>query len=106
MAVFLGAVNIVLDEYAKGAMKTAVDDAAEAGAALGGSTAACETVGASVKSELLPGPFGTGVVITCRVRGSTVVASAAGPLPSLLPAVPEWSLSVVGLSVLEHAPVQ
>jgi hypothetical protein len=37
MLLFVAALNFVLDEYAKGALHAAVDDAAQAGATAGGS---------------------------------------------------------------------
>ena len=86
MIVFIGALNFVLDEYAKGAIRTAVDDAAEAGATAGGSLSACQTEARQVQGALLPGPFGSGVSVTCSEEGDEMVASAgrrlAQPLAS------------------------
>ena len=106
MLLFVAALNFVLDEYAKGALHAAVDDAAQAGATAGGSLRACQGEAAEVKANLLPGPFGDGVTITCSLEGDSVVAVASGRLPSLVPPVPRVEVSVVGLSVVERAPVQ
>jgi hypothetical protein len=106
MVVFVGAANFVLDEYAKGALRTAVDEAAQAGATSGGSLSACLAEASQVRGDLLPGPFGAGVSVTCRVDGTEMLASAAGVLPSLVPEVPRVHVSVVGLSVIEEAPHQ
>jgi hypothetical protein len=106
MTVFVGGTNLVLDEYAKGAVRTAVDDAAQAGATSGGSVSICLAEAAQVRADLLPGPFGANVTISCFVEGSEVVAAATGVLPSLMPAVPRADVSVVGLSVIEKAPQQ
>ena len=61
MVVFVGAANFVLDEYAKGALRTAVDEAAQTGATSGGSLSACLAEASQVRGDLLPGPFGARV---------------------------------------------
>ena len=98
--VFVGAMNLVVDEYAKGAIRTAVDEGAQAGAAAGGSVTVCRAEAAQVRRDLLPGPFGAGVVVTCGVQGDTVVAAAQGYLPTLVPPVPRVHVSIEGLSLV------
>jgi hypothetical protein len=106
LLLFVAALNFVLDEYAKGAVHAAVDDAAQAGATAGGSIGACQAEASQVKANLLPGLFGASVTITCSLRGGSVVASALGALPSLVPAVPRVGVTAVGISVVEESPVQ
>ena len=112
LVLFDGATNLVLDEYAKGALRTAVDEAARAGAAAGGSPAACEDEAARVRGGLLRGDFGAHVSVTCGVveggagAGGLMVAFASGSLPSLLPAVPRLRIAVRGVSVLQGRPPQ
>jgi hypothetical protein len=106
MVVFIGGLNFVLDEYAKGAIRTAVDDAAQAGATAGGSLAVCRAEAQQVQRGLLPGPFGTGVSVTCNQEGNEMVVSAGGDLPSLLPLVPRTYISLVGVSIIAEAPSQ
>ncbi|MDA8300939.1 MAG: hypothetical protein M0005_05205 [Actinomycetota bacterium] len=107
LAIFAGCANFVLDEYAKGALRTAVDEAAQAGAAAGGSLQACQAEAEQVQRGLLHGSFGADVTITCQVlAGGLMLATASGDLPSLLPAVPHLQVSVSGLSVVQGAPAQ
>ena len=106
MLLFVAGLNFVLDEYAKGAVHTAVDDAAQAGATAGGSLGACQAEGSQVMADLLPGPFGAAITITCSLEGGSIVASALGTLPSMVPAVPRVHVTAVGISVVEKAPVQ
>ncbi len=106
LALFVGALNLVVDEYAKGAVRTAVDEAAQAGATGGGSVIECEGKAAQVRADLLPGPFGHGVTVNCSLQGNEMVASASGYLPSLVPPVPSVHISVVGWSVIEEVPAQ
>ena len=106
MIVFIGGLNFVLDEYAKGAIHTAVDDAAEVGATAGGSLSACQAEARQVQDNLLPGPFGGGISVTCSEDGVEMVASAGGALPSLLPLVPRVHISLVGISIIAETPSQ
>jgi len=97
---------MVLDEYAKGSLRAAVEEAAQAGADAGGSLSACEAEAAEVRADLLHGPFGAGVRISCSLRGGDVVALASGDLPSLVPPVPSLQVSEVGFSQVQRAPAQ
>jgi hypothetical protein len=106
MMVFIGALNFVLDEYAKGAVHTAVDEAAQAGASAGGSLSACEAEASRVRAALLPGVFGSDVTINCSQVGDEMVVTAAGDLPSLLPPVPRVTVSMVGVSFITEVPAQ
>lgn len=112
LVVFAGATNVVLDEYAKGALRTAVDEAAQAGAAAGGSQVACEHEAAQVRSGLLHGGFGADVIVTCGLLTSpgaaeaVMVARATGSLPSLVPTVPGLHVAVTGISVVQGQPPQ
>jgi hypothetical protein len=106
LVVFIGALNFVLDEYAKGAIRTAVDEAAQAGATAGGSLSACQAEVTQVRGNLLPGPFGNGVSVTCAQQGDEMLSSATGALPSLLPLVPAIHVSLVGISIITEAPAQ
>jgi len=106
LLLFVAGLNFVLDEYAKGVVHAAVDDAAQAGATAGGSLSACRAEAERVRANLLPGPFGSRITITCLLQDNVVVASASGALPSMLPVVPSLSVAVVGISVIEEGPVQ
>ena len=107
LVIFAGCTNFILDEYAKGALRTAVDEAAQAGAAAGGSLQACQAEAEQVQRGLLHGSFGADVTITCQViAGGLMLATASGDLPSLVPAVPRLQVSVSGLSVVQGAPAQ
>ena len=106
MLVFLGAVSFSLDEYAQGAVRTAVDEGAQAGAVAGGSVVACQQEAESVMSGLLHGSFGQDVKIVCSQSGSELVARGSGDLPTLVPGFPVVHVSVVGVAILEELPQQ
>ena len=107
VVVFMGAINLIVDEYGKGVMRTAVDEAARAGSlqgAPGGPVAACDTKAAEVMTGLLAGPFGHDITISCAIQGDQVVAVASGSLPAWLRVIPTDTLRVVGTAPLELSP--
>lgn len=107
LGVFLMATNLVVDEYGQGVLRTAVDEAAQAGAEQGASDAAasaCQAKESEVMSGLLSGTLADGVHLSCAVDGDQVVATATGHLPAWLPPVPEVGVHALGTSVLETPP--
>lgn len=107
LAVFMGAINLIVDQYAKGVMRTAVDEAARAGSlqgAPGGPVGACDTKAAEVMSNLLNGPFGHGIHIACGLQSGQVVAVASGSLPGWLRVIPTDTLRVVGTAPQQANP--
>ena len=107
VAVLFFAANLIVDSYGKGALRTAVDEAAQAGAlqgAPGGAVAACQAKESEVMSGLLSGPFGAQVHLGCAISGDQLVATAQGSLPGWLPPVPAVSVHILGTSTLESNP--
>ncbi|MFT3852011.1 MAG: hypothetical protein QM733_04630 [Ilumatobacteraceae bacterium] len=66
--------NVVVFTYGKGSVRTALDEAARAGARQG--LAACEATGSQVIHELLGGSMADGVTISCSDAGRSVSATA------------------------------
>jgi hypothetical protein len=107
LIIFMAAINLIVDEYGKGAVRTAVDEAAQAGSLQGtpgGPLAACQAKATQVMSGLLNGPFGHGIHITCTLTGGQVTATADGNLPAWLAIVPVDTIHVVGSSPIETNP--
>jgi hypothetical protein len=107
VVVFMAGANLVVFEYGQGTVRTAVDEAARAGSqqlAPGGPIGACQAKAAEVMANLLPGPFGRGVTITCTQTGTDVVATATGRFPGWLPPIPALSVHIQGVSHLERNP--
>lgn len=67
--------NVVVFSYGKGTVRTALDEAARAGAT-NNSVAVCEATADQVMDELLGGSLGAEVDITCSDTGIAIVASA------------------------------
>lgn len=101
LVVFMGATSFSLDEYAKGAVRTAVDEAAQAGAVAGGSLGTCQQQAALVIGSLLHGSLGDDVKVVCTQVGTEILARGSGALPTLVPGLPTVNISVVGVAVVE-----
>jgi hypothetical protein len=87
--------NLLVDLYARGAIRDALDEGARAGAPRGVDARTCEARAEEVLDGLLHGPFGHDVRIACRAESGVVVARADGTLPSWLPlAVPPWHVDL------------
>jgi hypothetical protein len=107
IVVFMAAINLIVDEYGKGAIRTAVDEAAHAGSlqgAGGGPIAACQAKAAQVMSGLLNGPFGHHITVSCTIQAGQVVATASGNLPGWLTIIPVDPIHVVDAAQIETNP--
>lgn len=107
LVVFMAAANLIVYSYGRGVLRTAVDEAARVGsvqAAPGGPVGACQEKAAQVMANLLGGPFGHHVAISCQVSADQVVAVATGTFPAWLPVIPPHSLKVVGTATVSTDP--
>jgi hypothetical protein len=87
--------NVLVDLYARGAVRDALDEGVRAAAPRSGSVQVCEARADEVVSGLLHGPFGRNVHIDCENAGGVVRARARGSFPSWLPGVaPSWRVAL------------
>ena len=87
--------NLLVDLYARGAIRDALDEGVRAGAPQGAHVEVCEARAREVMSGLLRGPIGRDFRIDCTVESGVVRASARGALRSWLPVlVPDWHLEL------------
>jgi hypothetical protein len=84
--------NLLVDLYARGAVRDALDDGVRADAPVGASVAACEQRAHEVVTGLVRGPL-LQTVVHCREDGAFVVADAQVTLRSWLPMLlPDWHM--------------
>ena len=101
---FIVVANLVVDLYGKGAVHTAVDEAVRAGARADvDSVAACDSKAREVLGNLLGGPMGDGVTLTCSESGGLVEAHAEVSFPAWL-GFPDVDFTVRGQALKEVAP--
>jgi hypothetical protein len=84
--------NLVVDLYARGAIRDALDEGVRAAVPVDASAAACERRARDVIAALVRGPVADAEV-ECREDGSWIVAEARVSLESWLPMlVPDWRM--------------
>jgi hypothetical protein len=86
--------NFLVDLYARGAVRDALDDGVRAGMPSSRPVAACEARAEQVLSGLVRGPLVTATV-RCDARDGSVTAEARVSLRSWLPMlVPDWRMTL------------
>jgi hypothetical protein len=87
--------NLLVDLYARGAVRDALDEGVRAAAPVGADASLCEQRSKEVLDGLLRGRLGDDIRVSCREDGAAMVARGEGTLPSWLPAiVPSWRVSL------------
>jgi Flp pilus assembly protein TadG len=71
-----GIVQVITFQYGKGTVRAALDEGARAGSRSSDVVAACQARAADVLGDLLGGPMGDGVTVSCADAGDRVVATA------------------------------
>jgi hypothetical protein len=86
--------NLLVNLYARGVVREAIDEGARAATPIDASASACEARAAEVLDGLLRGPIGDDIAVTCAVGPQRVRASASVTLRSWLPGMPPWRFTV------------
>ena len=101
LLLFVVACNAVVYQYARGVVRSALDEGVRSGSRATGSAGACQAAAEAVRRSLLGGPIGAHVELRCAVVDGQVRANAAGYLPSWLPGVPDWPIDLRASAVDE-----
>jgi hypothetical protein len=101
LLLFVVACNAVVYQYARGVVRSALDEGVRSGSRATGSAGACQAAAEAVRRSLLGGPIGAHVELRCAVVDGQVRANAAGYLPSWLPGVPDWPIDLHASAVDE-----
>jgi hypothetical protein len=101
LLVFVALANAVVDLYARGVARAAVDEGARAGAVLDASAADCE----ARAHEVFEGSVPRGSVrVDCTDDGGAMHARARVSLAGWLPGLPTWTFVIDGAVVKERLP--
>lgn len=103
LVLFLAFANIVVVQYGRGAMRSALDQGARAGA-ISGSSADCEARAGDVIGQLLGGRMSDGMTIVCIVSGNVMVARGDGVFQTWTPLAPDFAVTLVSEAALERRP--
>lgn len=97
---FLALANVVVVQYARGSVRSALDQGVRAGA-INRSVDACEARVAEVVDGLLGGTIGDSLAFECRVSGGMMVATGSVSVQSWTPFTGDYSVSLEAGAVLE-----
>ncbi len=96
---FLGLANLVVVQYGRGAIRSALEQGARAGSISG--VESCEATASGVVDQLLGGSMSDGIQVRCTVGGGRVSASATAEFRAWIPGVPDFAVSISTESYLE-----
>jgi hypothetical protein len=103
LLLFLAFANVVVVQYGRGAIRSALDQGVRV-ASVTGSVTECEARIEQVLDQLLGGVMGESVVARCEKGGATAVATAEARFDSWTPMSPDFSVSLSATSVIETIP--
>ena len=96
--------NVILVQYARGVVRAAAEEGAQAGSRLTATQADCQTRATEVLDGLLGGSMGDTVTVACRVGPTEVAVTVEYSFTPWLPLIPSWSGSQTSLAVKETVP--
>lgn len=99
MVLFLALANLVVVQYGRGALRSAVEQGARAGSV--GGVAVCEARARDVIADLIGGRMSDGAALTCALDGTDVVASASVTFESWTPLTPDFEFTTSARAVGE-----
>jgi len=99
LVLFLALANLVVVQYGKGAIRSALEQGARAGSTAGPSV--CEDTAGRVVEDLLGGRMSDGLVLNCSISSGSMVASASAVFESWTPLTPDFAFSLSSSAVIE-----
>jgi len=99
LVLFLALANLVVVQYGRGAVRSALEQGARAGSTAG--VAACENTAQQVVADLLGGRMSDGLALDCTLSGGTLVASASVTFDSWTPLTPDFGFTLTSSAVVE-----
>lgn len=99
LILFLALANLVVVQYGRGAIRSALEQGARAGTTAG--VSACEATARQVVDDLLGGRMSDGLVISCGLSGGSVSATASAMFESWTPLTPDFHVSLAAFAVVE-----
>jgi hypothetical protein len=101
LLLFVMLCNVIVYQYGRGVIRSALDEGVRSGSRATGSAATCEQAAEEVRRSLLGGSMGDHVALRCGLIAGQVRATASGYLPSWLPLVPDFGVTLSATAVKE-----
>jgi hypothetical protein len=96
---FLALANLVVVQYGRGAIKSALEQGVRAGSV--GGVSVCEDTAITVVDDLLGGRMSDDLSLACAVEGQAMVATASVTFESWTPLTPDFAFSLTSRAVAE-----
>ena len=96
--------NVIIVQYAKGVVRSAAEEGAQAGSRLSATNLECEARANEVLGSLLGGAMGTGVTASCTISATEASATVEYTFTPWLPLIPAWTGSQTSFAVKETPP--
>ncbi|MDH3607566.1 MAG: hypothetical protein OER12_11290 [Acidimicrobiia bacterium] len=96
--------NVIIVQYARGVVRSAAEEGAQAGSRLTATSAECIARADEVLDGLLGGAMGDGVSASCTVGPTEVAATVTYTFEPWLPLIPAWTGSQTSFAVKEALP--
>ena len=96
--------NVILVQYARGVVRAAAEEGAQAASRLTATEADCEARAAEVLDGLLGGSMGDGVTVECSTGTTEVAATVEYSFTPWLPLIPSWKGSETSFAAKERVP--
>jgi hypothetical protein len=99
MLLFVVLANLVVVQYGRGALRSAVEQGARAGSV--GGVEACQQNAQDVVDDLLGGRMGDDVALRCSIAAGTMVAQVTATFESWTPFTSDFFVSMSARAVVE-----
>lgn len=99
LLLFVALANLIVFQYGKGAVRSALEQGARAGSLNG--VAVCESTAAAVVADLLGGRMSDSLVVSCTSSATVVEARGTAIFPSWTPLMPDLEIALVAQAVVE-----
>jgi hypothetical protein len=103
LVLFLALANLVVVQYGRGAIRSALDQGARVGA-VSSSTTECQQRVSDVLGQLLGGRMGDSVTTSCEVGPASVTASGSAVFVSWTPFAPDFVVEMSAVATRELPP--
>jgi len=100
LVLFLLFANLIVVEYGRGAIRSALDQGARVGA-ITGAVSSCEERAAAVLDQILGGEMGDSAEFRCDLVGDLVVARGEAIFPSWTPLTSDFVVELVAQATFE-----
>ncbi|MEZ5257012.1 MAG: hypothetical protein R2705_09030 [Ilumatobacteraceae bacterium] len=101
LLVISAVVNLIVFQYGKGVVRSALDEGARAGSRSTTGTFECEARANNVLSDLLGGQMGTGVHVACVDDGTRMIATATVHFDGWFGSVTDYDTTLVASATRE-----